>query len=40
MLGGVTLNGRKILEEAKGEIDKLKEELRNTFELPPMDLIG
>jgi hypothetical protein len=40
MLGGVTLNGRKILEEAKEELDKLKEELRNTYELPPMDLIG
>jgi hypothetical protein len=40
MLGGVTLNGRKILEEAKGELKDLKEELRNTYELPPMDLIG
>jgi hypothetical protein len=40
MLGGVTLNGRKILEEAKQEIKDLKEELRNTYELPPMDLIG
>jgi hypothetical protein len=40
MLGGVTLNGRKILEEAKEEIKDLKEELRSTFELPPMDLIG
>lgn len=40
MLGGVTLNGRKILEEAKGELKDLKEELRTTFELPPMDLIG
>ena len=40
MLGGVTLNGRKILEEAKEEIKDLKEELRSTFELPPLDLIG
>lgn len=40
MLGGVTLNGRKILEEAKAELKDIKEELRSTFELPPLDLIG
>lgn len=40
MLGGVTLNGRKILEEAREDLKSLKEELRLTFELPPMDLIG
>ena len=40
MLGGVTLNGRKILDEAKEELKELKEELRSTYELPPLDLIG
>lgn len=40
MLGGVTLNGRRILEEAKQEIEMLKEKLRNTYELPPLDMIG
>jgi hypothetical protein len=32
--GGVTLNGRTILEDAKAEIDKLKEELSLRYELP------
>lgn len=40
MLGGVTINGRKILDEAKEEIKQLMEDLRTTYELPPMDLIG
>lgn len=40
MLGGVTLNGRKILEEAVQEIKDLNESLRSTYELPPLDLIG
>jgi len=40
MLGGVTLNGRKILEEAKQELQDLKETLRDTYELPPLDMIG
>lgn len=40
MLGGVTLNGRKILEDANDKIKELKEELRSSYELPPFDLIG
>lgn len=40
MLGGVTLNGRQILEDAAQFKNDLEEELRNTYEYPPMDLIG
>jgi hypothetical protein len=40
MLGGVTLNGRKILEDANEKIKELQETLRTTYELPPLDLIG
>jgi hypothetical protein len=40
MLGGVTLNGRQILEDgSKFKVD-LEETIRSTYELPPMDLIG
>ena len=40
MLGGVTLNGRQILEDAaKFKVD-LETELRDRYELPPMDLVG
>jgi len=32
--GGVILNGRAILEDAKAEIEKLEEEIRLNFEMP------
>jgi hypothetical protein len=32
--GGITLNGRAILEDARSEIDKLKDELSTKYELP------
>ncbi len=40
MLGGVTLNGRKILDDASQFKKDLEETLRVTYELPPMDLVG
>ena len=40
MLGGVTLNGRQILEDASQFKKDLEETLRTTYELPPLDLIG
>jgi len=40
MLGGVTLNGRQILEDARNKKDALIQELHTRYELPPMDLIG
>ena len=40
MLGGVTLNGRRILEDASQFKKDLEEQIRKEYELPPMDLIG
>ena len=40
MLGGVTLNGRRILEDASQFKKDLEEQIRNTYEIPPMDLVG
>lgn len=38
--GGVTLNTRMIYEDAVQEIEKLNEDLRLTYELPPDFLVG
>ena len=38
--GGVELNGRQMYEDAQREIDILMEKMSNTYELPPLDLIG
>ena len=40
MLGGVSLNGQQIFSEALQDIQKLEEEIRNTFELNPAMMIG
>ena len=40
MLGGVTLNGRQILEDASTFKKDLETTLRETYELPPLDLVG
>ena len=40
MLGGVTLNGRQILEDASQFKKDLENTLRDTYEIPPLDLIG
>ena len=40
MLGGVTVNGRQILEDASKFKTDLEVELRDRYEIPPMDLIG
>ena len=40
MLGGVTLNGRQILEDASTFKKDLEDTLRDTYEIPPMDLVG
>ena len=40
MPGGVTLNGRQLVDDAKEEITKLEEEVRLGYELPVMDMIG
>ncbi len=40
MPGGVTLNGEMIYNDAVKEIQELDEELRSTWETPPLDMIG
>ena len=40
MPGGVTFNGQQIYTEAQDEIDKLDEELINTYSLPVTDMVG
>jgi len=38
--GGIEFNGRQIYEDGQKEIDNLMEKMSNTYELPPLDLIG
>ena len=38
--GGVELNGRQIYDDAQREIDIIMEKMSNTYELPPLDMIG
>ena len=38
--GGVELNGRQIYDDAQREIDLIMERMSNTYELPPLDMIG
>ena len=39
MLGGVTLNGAKLFEEAQADIEKLEEQIQLAYELPPNYMI-
>ena len=34
------MNGERILNDAIREIEELETELKTTYELPPMDMIG
>jgi hypothetical protein len=38
--GGVELNGRQIYDDAQRELDIIRERMSNTYELPPLDMIG
>tara|TARA_B100000073_G_scaffold239604_1_gene200663 strand:- start:337 stop:1158 length:822 start_codon:yes stop_codon:yes gene_type:complete len=38
--GGVQLNGRQLYDDAVAELQVLEQELRETYEEPPFDLIG
>ena len=38
--GGVELNGRQIYEDGQNDLDKIREKMSNTYELPPLDFIG
>jgi len=38
--GGIVVNGEKILDDANASIERLEEELRDTYELPPQFIMG
>ena len=38
--GGVELNGRQMYDDAQKELDVIMEKMSNTYELPPLDMIG
>jgi len=38
--GGVQLNGRQLYDDGQREIDAIMEKMSNTYELPPLDMIG
>ena len=38
--GGVELNGRQIYDDAEKELESIMEKMSNTYELPPLDMIG
>jgi hypothetical protein len=38
--GGVELNGRQMYDDAQKELDMIMEKMSNTYELPPLDMIG
>ena len=38
--GGIELNGRQIYDDAVVELDKIQEIMSNTYEVPPLDMIG
>ena len=40
MIGGVSLNGKQIFEEAKHDLDHLETKIRSTYEVNPDFLIG
>ena len=40
MPGGVTFNGKRMIDEAQAEIDKIEETIISEFELPPNFIVG
>ena len=38
--GGIELNGRQIYDDAQKDIEVIREMMSNTYELPPLDMIG
>ncbi len=38
--GGVELNGRQIYDDAMNDLTIIREQMSNTYELPPLDFIG
>ena len=38
--GGIELNGRQIYDDANLDLEIIREQMSNTYELPPLDMIG
>ena len=38
--GGVEMNGRQIYDDAEKELERIREIMSNTYELPPLDMVG
>tara|TARA_Y100001963_G_scaffold70769_1_gene98453 strand:+ start:14641 stop:15486 length:846 start_codon:yes stop_codon:yes gene_type:complete len=38
--GGVELNGRQMYDDAEKDLEVIREQMSNTYELPPLDMIG
>ena len=38
--GGIEFNGRQIYDDGQRELDMIQERMSNTYEIPPLDLIG
>ena len=38
--GGVELNGRQIYDDAQKDLEVIREQMSNMYELPPLDMIG
>lgn len=38
--GGIEFNGRQLYDDAQLELDRIKEKMSSTYEIPPLDMIG
>ena len=38
--GGIELNGRQIFDDGEKELERIREMMSSTYELPPLDMIG
>ena len=38
--GGIELNGRQIFDDGEKELERIREIMSSTYELPPLDMIG
>tara|TARA_B100001094_G_scaffold60419_1_gene55934 strand:+ start:1491 stop:2339 length:849 start_codon:yes stop_codon:yes gene_type:complete len=38
--GGIELNGRQIYDDAEKDLEIIRDQMSNTYELPPLDMIG
>ncbi len=38
--GGVEMNGRQIYDDAEKDLEVIREQMSNTYELPPLDMVG